>query len=260
VTTRRTTTRRTTARKTTARKTTAKPTVASGTAQSRSAAAKQSNEPSISVSRQPSQNATNQLEGLLVSAPESATPLPADEQPKRSHHKAPETDNVLPLETESDPAASGGASSSGTKRRSHKRKGALAAALDPSEEGELHAALVANFMLGGGVMGTALPVTGRTLIMRAEQNASAVLSLARVNPAVLKWVRKLLDVSVYTQVAQAVGTIAIAVAVDVRAMAPESTVPQMLIPDVLATFADEPKEEEQQPAEQTENLYASSAA
>lgn len=154
--------------------------------------------------------------------PEEQTP----EQPRRRRRR------------QAEPLAEAAESSSDGKpaRRTYTRRKADPCKLIEAQEAALREKLAAMFLMTGGALAMTLAVTGTTLAMRAEQEAQALIDVAKVNPKFAALLLKMAEASGYSGVVLCVLALGTAAMVDLRAMPPTAPPAQFLIPDVLARF------------------------
>lgn len=209
------------------------------------------------------------LEEILAGVDQQAQPQPLEKPNLRPRvirqgpsGKTPKSADPLSLDGDSSET-----DSKPTTSRSRVRPGSTtrtlptSSATPPSDEevGEIEATLAFMLLMGGGVVGMALPVTGTTLVMRSQVGAHAIVTAARTNPKIWKRLVAFVKVTKWTDVVQFAGNVVVAASVDMHVMNPNSTLPQMMIPDVLERFK---QTAEDQPGEPTQNgtgpVYAGS--
>jgi hypothetical protein len=115
--------------------------------------------------------------------------------------------------------------------------------LSDAELTDLKGELAAQLVMVGMPLAMVAPVTGHTVIMRAEMASGAVVDLARKNAKVMRLLLKLTQVNAYATLGQAAACVVVAVGIDAGAVKPDSLPAQKLIPDVLEQFEIKPPEQ-----------------
>lgn len=165
------------------------------------------------------------LDAFTTSRP-LETPLQAEEPPRRRRRR-----QAAPLAEGVERSSEG----SPPRRRYARRTTDPCKIVDQQEE-ELRTKLASMFIMTGGGVAMALMVTGTTLAMRADQEAQALIDIAKVNPKFAAALLKFAETTAYSGLVMCVMALGTAVMVDVRALPPTAPPVQFLIPDVISRF------------------------
>lgn len=165
------------------------------------------------------------LDAFTTSRP-LETPLET-EQPRRRRRR-----QAAPL-AEGDERSSEGS----TPRRRYARRTTDPCKIVEQQEDELRAKLAGIFIMTGGGVAMALMVTGTTLAMRADQEAQALIDIAKVNPKFAAALLKFAETTAYSGLVMCAMALTTAAMVDLRALPPTAPPVQFLIPDVISKFA-----------------------
>lgn len=177
----------------------------------------------------------NPLDGFTTTAP-LQTPLEAEEQPRRRRRR-----QASPLAEDGEP------SSEDKPRRKYTRRSSDPCKLVEQQEDELRQKLAAMFIMTGGGLAMAVAVTGTTLAMRAEQEAQALIDVAKVNPKFAAVLLRMAEAGAYSGLVMCAMALGTAVMVDLRALPPTAPPVQFLIPDIIMRFAVNPEAQQQSP-------------
>ena len=195
----------------------------------------------------PEQAQTIDLDAFTTRRP-LETPLET-EQPRRRRRRQAE-----PL------AGEGEQSSADKPRRAYTRRTSDPCKLVAAQEAELRTQLAGMFIMTGGGLAMAMAVTGTTLAMRAEQEAQALIDIAKVNSKFAAALLKIAESTAYSGLVMCVMALGTAVMVDVRAMPPTAPPVQFLIPDVISRFVVEDNTQQSPNGTASSTEYASAAS
>ena len=176
-------------------------------------------------------------------SPQSQSPqLPSQSPaapPKRKRGRPPKGAHRHDAKA-SDGASSADESAEAVKRKRGRPKGSASRAPHPAVTAEESLRLRADLIAGSGVLGVLLspvfPVTGTTIVMRAEPAAAALVEIGERNARVLAVLRTLTAAGPYAALGGVGLSILAAAAVDMGAIKPDAMIPQQMIPDVLEQF------------------------
>lgn len=173
----------------------------------------------------PQQEQILDLDAFTTSRP-LETPLQTEEPPRRRRRR-----QAAPL-AEGDERSSEGS----TPRRRYARRTTDPCKIVEQQEDELRQKLAGIFIMTGGGLAMALAVTGTTLAMRAEQEAQALIDIAKVNPKFAGILLKFAETTAYSGLVMCAMALTTAAMVDLRALPPTAPPVQFLIPDVISRF------------------------
>lgn len=168
---------------------------------------------------------------------ETAIPLPDEEQPteapKRRRYQRKARDTVEDATSSSDtPGAQ-------PRRRYVPRAKAPEKVLEAQEE-QIEAMLTTMFIMAGTPASFIFPVTGTTMVLRAQQGAHALIEAGKANPRIAAIILAMVKGGHYGPLVMFGLTMLTAAAVDIGAVPPGSPPAQMLLKDVLVNFKQTP--------------------
>lgn len=168
---------------------------------------------------------------------ETSIPLPEEEQPteppKRRRYQRKNRDTV------EDETSSSGTPDAPPRRRYVPRAKSPEKLLEAQEE-QVEALLTSMFIMAGTPASFIFPVTGTTMIFRAQQGAHALIEAGKANPRIAAIVLAMVKGGHYGPLIVFGLTILTAAAVDIGAVPPASAPAQMMLKDVLAQFQTQP--------------------
>lgn len=122
-----------------------------------------------------------------------------------------------------------GARSSTSSRGSRSARGAQKPDRKTSSLEEIRTGVEDMFITTGTFCSPFLPVTGTVMISKAPKSADTVVRLCEQDPRVMKAMLRFIRYNTYFEAATVLGTLAVAVAVDVGQMSPEGFIPTKII-------------------------------
>lgn len=184
------------------------------------------------------------LEGLELVM--TSDPLPSEaeaqstaEAPKRRRGRPPK------IVAASDDEPSTGASDK--PRRTYTRRSADPCKQIEQLEEQIEGLLSGGYMLIGGAITMALPVTGTTIAVRAQAGAQAVIAAAKHNPTLATWLLKAMKTSAWAPMVIWASGVGVAAMIDIGAISPYNRLAQNTLgQDVLPLFAAQMAMQQQQ--------------